>query len=452
MTTKLDNRNKALSLKLISGAAALALVAGLGATLPAFAQVAAEAAPAAAPAEPASGLAEGVAAVVNDEIISTYDLRQRTLLLILTSGVQPTEANLPQLQQQALRSLVEERLQLQEVRKQERKQKFEIVPDAAEIDQQIEAMGQDNKVSGEQLKASLAEAGVDVETLRDQLRAQISWQRWISGRYGSRVRIGQDQVQAQLKRLTAAASQPRFLIGEVYIEAAKAGGQAEALKGAEQLVTQLQQGAPFGGVARQFSSAPTAANGGDAGWVSAAEEPPEVAAALEQMRPGQLSNPIPVQDGVYIIYLREKQAGAAASMISLKQAAVRLAGDATPDQVAAAARTLEQVRAKATSCADLEAAAATVPGVTAGDLGEADINDLSAAFREAAQGLAENQLSAPIRTPVGLHLIEVCGRRQASGKAPSAQEVENRLYTQQLAMLSKRYLRDLRNSATIETR
>lgn len=450
MTSKLINTNKALSLKLTSCAAVAALVAGLALTMPAFAQTAGEAAPAPAPA--ASALAEGVAAIVNDEIISTYDLRQRTLLLILTSGVQPTEQNLPQLQQQALRTLVEERLQLQEVRKQERKQKFEIVPGAAEIEQQIEAMGQDNKVSGEQLKASLAEAGVDVETLRDQLRAQISWQRWISGRYGSRVRIGQDQVQAQLKRLTAAASQPRYLIGEVYIEAAKAGGQTEALRGAEQLVAQLQQGAPFGGVARQFSSAPTAANGGDAGWVSTAEVAPEVAAALAQMRAGQLSNPIPVQDGVYIIYLREKQAGAEATMISLKQAAVRLTGDATPEQVAAAARTLEQVRAKATSCADLEAAAATVPGVTAGDLGEADINDLSAAFREAAQGLAENQLSAPIRTPVGLHLITVCGRRQSGGNTPSAQEVENRLYTQQLAMLSKRYLRDLRNSATIETR
>jgi len=398
------------------------------------------------------GLTEGVAALVNDEIISTYDLRQRIMLLILTSGVQPTERNLPQLQQQALRSLVEERIQLQEVRKQERKQKFEIVPDDAEIDRQIEVLAQDNRVTGDQLKASLAGGGVDVQTLKDQLRAQISWQRWISGRYGSRVRVGQDQVQAQMKRMAAAASQPRYLIGEVFIESARAGGQAEAIKGAEQLIAQLQQGAPFAGVARQFSSAPTAANGGDAGWVSASEEPPEVAAALAQLRPGELSGPIPVQDGVYIVYLREKQSGGEATMVSLKQAAVRLAGDASPEQIAAAARSLEQVRAKATSCADLEAAAATVPGVTAGDLGEADINDLSEAFRTAAQGLADNQLSAPIRTPVGLHLIQVCGRRQSGPQAATAQEVENRLYTQQLALLSKRYLRDLRNSATIETR
>jgi peptidyl-prolyl cis-trans isomerase SurA len=438
-----------------SGASALAaaLLLGVAFAAPATAQEAAPAAAEAAPAPQASrNLNEGVAAIVNDEIISTYDLRQRILLLILTSGVQPTQESLPQLQQQALRSLIEERLELQEVRKQEKKQKFDIVPKDAEIEQQIAVLAQDNRISAEQLKGSLAAAGVDIGTLKDQLRAQISWQRWISGRYGSRVRIGDSQVKAQMKRLAAEASKPRYLIGEVYIEATRAGGQAEAMKGAEQLIAQIQQGAPFAGVARQFSSAPTAANGGDAGWVLASEKPPEVAAALEQMHNGQLSGPIPVQDGVYIVYLREKQSGADATLITLKQAAVRLAGDATPEQVADAAKTLEQVRAKAPSCADLQAAAAGVPGVTVSDLGEADINELSEAFRTAAQSLPDNQLSQPIRTPVGLHLIEVCGRRQSGAKAISAQEVENRLYAQQLAMLSKRYLRDLRNSATIETR
>jgi peptidyl-prolyl cis-trans isomerase SurA len=165
-----------------------------------------------------------------------------------------------------------------------------------------------------------------------------------------------------------------------------------------------------------------------------------------------LSPAIPVQDGVYIVYLRDKQAGAAANVINLKQAAVRLAGDASPEQIAAAGRTLEQVRAKTTSCDDLAAAAAGIADVTVGDLGEADVNDLSPAFREAAQGLSDNQISAPVRTPVGLHLIQVCGRRQGGGAALTAEQVEDRLFSQQLAMVSRRYLRDLRNSATIETR
>src|SRR5690242_17817358 len=67
---------------------------------------------------PAGGsqLSEGVAAIVNDDIISTYDLVQRMRLIIVTSGIQPTDDNIPQLQREALRSLVDEHLQLQELR------------------------------------------------------------------------------------------------------------------------------------------------------------------------------------------------------------------------------------------------------------------------------------------------------------------------------------------------
>ncbi len=87
----------------------------------------------------------------------------------------------------------------------------------------------------------------------------------------------------------------------------------------------------------------------------------------------------------------------------------------------------------------------------AGDLGESDVNDLSADFRTAAEGLGPNQFSQPIRTPVGLHLLMVCAKHETHAKLPSKEEIENRLYGEQLSMLSRRYLRDLRNSATIDT-
>ena len=87
-----------------------------------------------------------------------------------------------------------------------------------------------------------------------------------------------------------------------------------------------------------------------------------------------------------------------------------------------------------------------------GDLGEAEITDLAPAFQAAATALDIGQVSDPIRTEAGLHLIAVCGKRQSGGGAPSHDQIENRLRGQQLALISKRYLRDLRNSATIETR
>ncbi|MEO8114466.1 MAG: peptidylprolyl isomerase, partial [Phenylobacterium sp.] len=215
---------------------------------------------------------------------------------------------------------------------------------------------------------------------------------------------------------------------------------------------QLQQGAPFAAVARQFSASATAAAGGDAGWIGQGEMPAEVEAVLAQMRPGQLSQPIPVKDGVYIIYLRDKRSGAGQQLVNLKQAAIALPAGATAADEAAARAKLDTVRSQVKDCAGLEAAAAKAPGVVAGDLGEAEVADLAPEFREAAQSLNVGQLSQPIRTKVGLHLVAVCGKRAAGEAQLDHDQVENRLYGQQLSMIARRYMRDLRNSATIETR
>lgn len=433
-------------------------VASLG--TPALAQEAAPAAPPTvdAPAAPATAaaranpLSESVAAVVNDDIISSYDLMQRMRLLMVTSGLQPTQENLPQLEQEALRSLIDEHVQMQELRRVEKAQKITIISTDKEVEEQIEDIAKGNNMTAAQLTQQLQGQGVGIDTWKAQIRADSSWQAWISGRYGSRLRIGDDQIKAFERRQAEAASKPQYQVSEVFIDAARVGGMEVAQNGAKQLVSQMQQGAPFPAVARQFSASPTAANGGDAGWVSPGEMPPEVDAALEQLRPGQLSAPIPVRDGVYIIYLREKRSGAKTALVDLKQVAVALPKDAPQAQIDAAQKLLVDLKPRITSCETLEATAGKVEGVVAGDLGEAEITDLAPAFQEAANTLKVGQVSDPIRTDAGLHLIAVCGKRQSGAQAPTHDQIENRLRGQQLALISKRYLRDLRNSATIETR
>ncbi len=419
---------------------------------PAAATPAAPAATQQATAEAPRPLSESVAAVVNDEIISTYDLAQRMRLLIATSGVQPNDQTLPQFQREALISLVDEHLQLHELRRVEKDQKMSIIATDSDVREEIAGMARENNMSADAFLAALKSQGINPETLFQEVRAQVSWQRWIQGRYGTRLRIGEDQIKATQSRLAAAASKPQFQVSEVLIDASRVGGMQAAMQGAQQLISQLQQGAPFPAVARQFSAAATAASGGDAGWVSPGEMPPEVDAALEQMRPGQLSAPIPVKDGVYIVYLRDKRAGAGATLVDLKQAAVSLPATASQADVDAARAKLLAVKAAAKGCADLEQTASKTPGVVAGDLGEAEIADLAPEFKDAAQTLAPGQISDPIRTKVGLHLVAVCGKGASGGAQLTHDDIENRLYGQQLAMISRRYMRDLRNSATIETR
>ena len=399
-----------------------------------------------------AGLSEGVAAVINDEVISTFDLAQRMRLLIATSGVQPTEQNLPQFQREALSGLVDERLQIQELRRVEKEQKIEIVPTDDEVDEQLTEMARENNANLQQFTNALAAQGIGIATLREQVRAQTGWQRWVRGRYGSRLRVGDDQVKAEMERISAAATRPQYQIAEVFIDAARVGGMEVAVNGATQLVAQIQQGAPFPAVARQFSASPTAATGGDVGWITAGEMPSEVDAALEQMRPGQLSQPIPVRDGVYIVYMRDRRAGASTQTVSLKQAAIALPQTAPDADVRAAAGRLGELRGRISGCEAVETEANRVQGVVAGDLGEAELKDLSPAFRSAVEGLSTGQTSEPIRTNVGLHILTVCARGSGGAGDVSREQVEGRIYGQQLSMIARRYMRDLRTAATIETR
>jgi peptidyl-prolyl cis-trans isomerase SurA len=408
-------------------------------------------APAAA-AGPAAPLREGVAAVVNDEIISTYDLRQRTLLLIISSGVQPSDDNLPEIQKEALRSLVDEHLQMQEIRRLQAKQKVNVEPADKEVDEQISAMAQQNGMQGSQLLASLASAGVDATTLREQIRVDTAWRRYVGGRFGSAVNVGSDQVDSAMKRVIAAAAKPQYQVAEILIDAQRVGGQEQAEAGAKQLVDQLEKGAPFAAVARQFSAASSSINGGEAGWLVSGDIQPSLEAALLQMRPGQVSQPIPVTGGVYILLLHDKRAGAGQTLVNLKQAALRLPQDAGADAVAAAQAKLAALKTQVKGCQDLEAQAGKVDGVVAGDLGEADVNDLAQGFKDAIANLKVGEVSAPVRTSAGLHLVALCGRRAAAADGPTRTDLENRIYEQELGMIARRELRNLRNSASIENR
>lgn len=390
------------------------------------------------------GLTEGVVAVVNDEIISSYDLRQRMMLLIATSGVQPTPDAIPAIQQQALRSLVDERLQMQELRH------YDVKIDDREVDDEIGDIARENKTTKDRLIANLRQAGVDPRTLRDELRAQIGWRELVSGRFGSRARVGADDVEQTIQRMAASETKAQYLVGEIYLDASAVGGMDEAMNGARQLVDQISKGAPFTAVARQFSNDPSAASGGDAGWLVSGEMEPNVEVALQQMHPGQMSLPIPTDKGVWIVYLREKKAGGTASIVHLAEAAIHLNADASQADVTAATTKLGALATKLT-CKNYETEARRVEGVKTFDLGESDAGELAPEFKAIAETYKVGQVSEPVRTSAGLHVILLCGKRPA-GQAMSKEQVENRLYGQQITMLAQRYLRDLRNSAMIETR
>jgi peptidyl-prolyl cis-trans isomerase SurA len=393
-----------------------------------------------ASAQPAAAqLAEGVAAVVNDHVISTFDVRQRANLLIASAGIQSTPEMQQRARTQALRDLIDERLQLDEATH------YEVSITPAEIDRRIADIARQNNTDAAGLARQLSSDGISISTLRAQIEADMAWNRLIGGLYGSRLRISEAEIRDTQQRIAANATRPQYQISEIFLPAESEQEFTEMEQGAMRLLQEMQRGAPFPLVARQFSRAPSAAAGGDLGWMSANELAPELQPVAERLQPGQVSLPIRATSGVYIIAMRDRRAGGAAGSTSIVN--LRQVSAPTNRQNA-----LERLQRRLRGCDDLDRQIGEIDGASTIDLGQTSEAELSPAIRERITGIAAGSASPVQVSGETATMVVVCTRQTGGGGVPSHDEVEGRLREQELGLLAERYLRNLRREATIITR
>lgn len=385
--------------------------------------------------------AHSIAAVVNDDIITSHDLRQRVLFILATTGSQRDEQTLVRIQRQALRNLVDEHLQMQEA------EKYELTIADAEVNRSVGEMIGRNGLDPQDVVQRLASVGVSIETLRDQVRSEIAWQRIINGLFGQRIRISDSVIDETIERITATADEPSYRMAEIYIEATpEIGGPAGALEGGRAMIAQLADGAPFTVLAQQFSSAPSAANGGDMGWVKAGDVRPEIAAVIPELDDGEVSEPIVVPGGVYVVAIIERRVSEVDTLYRLSQLA------ATGDDFEAASETLNGLRSEIEGCDGLDDLVEPRSDLTTADMGELKASEMTPELVAILEATEIGDMSQPLERPDGAAGLVVCERELTGTEIPTRDDVENRLMDTQLAQASRRHLRDLRRKATISVR
>ncbi len=395
---------------------------------------------------------QSIAALVNDKVVSAYDLDQRIKLVVATSGLEPTPEALERIREQVLRTLVDEELQLQEAATAEL-----VVPDQ-EIDLAIARLAQRNGMSRAQILQILAEAGVSENTLRRQIKSSIAWDELTQGRFSSRISVTQEDIDQVLEQLQANSDKPQFWIMEIFLRVDNPDDEDSVVRTAQRLVDQLRTGqASFSEIARQFSQSSTAGSGGDVGWVTADTLPEQVAQAASAMRPGSLSIPIRTIGGYYIIALRDRRVGVGAApdqiTLDLRQLVVPAFPEHPEDYVRYAGGMSVQIASSQPSCEDAEAIAAQSGNqIRFSNLGKRKVTDLTEPFQDAVDGLTSGDVAPPVRSNVGFHVMLVCSRETEGSLLPEREAIEDRLFQQQLSMVQRRYLRDLRRDATIEMR
>ncbi|MBV9571290.1 MAG: peptidylprolyl isomerase [Alphaproteobacteria bacterium] len=404
----------------------------------------------------------GVAAVVNDSIISDYDLRQRVSLFLATTGVRANAENLKGITRQILTQLETERIQVLEA------QRKNITVGSAEVDRAINNILQDNHLTMEQVKKLLANAKVDMATFRSQIAAQLAWTKTVQSEYADKVTITPEAIDAQLKRVTAGADKPHYRVAEIFQAVDSPEQDPQVQKTMQGLLDQIRAGAPFDAIARQFSQNPTAAAGGDLGVVQDGQLVPELNAALEKMHTGEVNGPIKASGGYYLLFLRqriepagtkvpdpaEQPANADPNVMPLARVLLPIGPKPAKALLENAYKAAVVLREHIAGCDTLQQMVSRMKGAMYFNLGKMQLSSLSPEIRNAISKAPPGQSTVPFQSAAGVELIVRCDKAAPKievFKMPTKDDVEEQLYQEQMAVFARRYLRDLRRVANVET-
>lgn len=393
---------------------------------------------------------EGIAAIVNDHIISRYDLDQRVKLVTVTSGIPNDPETIQRIKSQVLRSLIDEVLEIDEAKR------LELKVEKKDIDQQYAQIAARANMTVDQIDSYLKENGVSKQALLNQIYADIAWNKVVGQQFGPLVSVGEQEVDDVLKRLQSEADQPRYLVSEILLTYDNPQQEQEMMSGAERLIDQMRQGAPFAAVARQFSQSPSAANGGDIGWVHSSQLPKEVSPIIERMDIGAISNPIQTPSGLYIVQLRSKQTGNGPDPMrdqwTLVHILLPLAANAPVPMVERRVAETQKFVQDFKTCDGIPDQLKGVVGAVAQAPRTVTFGQLDQRLRQSLADAKPGQVLKPIRSEQGMEMIAVCDHKADTTAAPTRDQIEDNLFSQQLSMMARRHLRDLRRDAVIEIR
>lgn len=386
-----------------------------------------------------------IAAVVNDEPISTYDVNLRLGLIISTTGQVESEEAFAEMREFVVQSLIDEKLQIQEAAE------FEVFITDQEVEQEFAGFAAANNISAEQFEQTLVQMGTSKEALARQIRASIAWRELVNGRLRPQVAVGDTEMEEFIARMEENKGKPEYLLAEIFLAVDNPQDEGDVIRNANRLVQQIQEGANFANVARQFSDTASAAAGGDMGWMAYNHLDPELEKVVRNMRRGSISEPVRATGGYYILLLRDKRlimsADPAETQVTLQQIVIQ-AGRNPESRIEQARNATRAI----TSCSQVESVAKELGTEDFGDLGKLKLGDLPELFRAVIEGLEPGQASEPVQAGSVIRVFVVCDRDAPKVEIPSDEQIEDMLVNQRLNMMARRYLRDLRNDAIIDVR
>lgn len=356
-----------------------------------------------------------VVAVVNDEAITQYELddaRSVVVQQLKQQNVQQPASDV--LDKQVLERLITERALLQHAKD------SGVKVDDTQVERAIQRIAEDNKLTLDGLRQALAKDGVPYVKYREDVRREIIMQRLREREVDARITVSDAEVENYLATIKAQfGGEAEYRLAHILVlvpEQASAEQIEAKRRRADEALKNIRGGADFGQVAAGFSDANDALSGGNLGWRPGARLPTVFAETVRGMKVGDVSPVLRSAAGFHIVKLNERRSKNEPALVDqthVRHILIRV-NEITSEADGKAK--IDRLKDRLDSGAKFEDMAKLnsedASAAKGGDLGWLSPGDTVPAFEEAMAKLGPKQVSAPVRSPFGWHLVEVLERRK----------------------------------------
>ncbi|MEP6942116.1 MAG: peptidylprolyl isomerase [Betaproteobacteria bacterium] len=397
-----------------------------------------------------------VVAIVNDEAITQHDVddaKRVVLAQMKQQNVQPPASEV--LEKQVLERLITERSLLQFAKE------TGLRVDDSQIERTMQRIAQENKLTPDEFRKALAQENVAYAKYREDIRNELVVQRLREREVESRLTVSDAEVEHYLATLKVQnTGDSEYQLSHILVlvpEQASADQIESRRRRAEEALRAIRTGNDFGQVAAGFSDANDALRGGSLGWRAGARLPTVFAEQVRKMKPGEVSPVLRSASGFHIVKLIDKRGKNESTVVDQTHARHILIRVNELTSESDAKIKIDRLKDRLDSGAKFEELAKlnSEDGSAAkgGDLGWLNPGDTVGEFQEAMNKLDLKQLSAPVRSPFGWHIIEVLERRKQDVTAERERaEAQLAIRQRKAEEAFQAWVREIRDRAYVEIR
>jgi peptidyl-prolyl cis-trans isomerase SurA len=402
-----------------------------------------------------------VVAIVNDEVITSVELERR----VNTTEAQLKRQNIPLPATDVLRKQVLERLILDSAQLQMAKENGVRVDDVS-VNSAIARMADVNHMTLPELKTQVERDGEDFNQFREDMRNEIAMVRLRDHEVEAKIQVSEGEIDNFLaEQGNEAAEKVEYDIAQIVLELPEIASpdRVERMRHrAEEIAAQAKEGADFAQLAVSFSSAPEALQGGDLGWRTPERLPNIFVDAVKNLQPGQIAPVLHSPIGFHVLKLVGRRTASATKLSTgpVEQTHVRhillRVTDAMPESEVK--RRLQDLRDRVLKggqdFGQLARLYSVDPSSTrGGDLGWLYPGDTVPEFERAMNALQVKEVSEPVKSSFGWHLIQVLDRKTEAASADRNRiTARQMLRDRKLEEAMQEWLRQLRDRTYVEYR